>query len=72
MSKRRFSIQDIADTLDISRRTVRNHIKEGDLPAIKPGREYIVTWSDLIEWLGNEDRVRDLFGEPGRDGQDSG
>ncbi|WP_251980541.1 helix-turn-helix domain-containing protein [Salinibacter ruber] len=72
MSKRRFSIQDIADTLDISRRTVRNHIKEGDLPAIKPGREYIVTWSDLIEWLGNEDRVRDLFGESGRDEQDSG
>jgi excisionase family DNA binding protein len=61
VTKRRFTVQDVADSLGVTTRTVRNYIKDGDLPAIKPGREYIITRSDLAEFLGSEERVRDLF-----------
>lgn len=60
--KRKFSIEEVAEALDITPRTVRNRIKDGELPAIQPGREYIITRTDLVEWLGSEGRVDDIFG----------
>jgi len=61
VTKRRFTVQNVADALGVTTRTVRNYIKNGELPATKPGREYIITRSDLAEFLGSEERVRDLF-----------
>lgn len=60
--QRRFSVREIADTLDVTTRTIRNHIKAGDLPAQKVGRRYVITYSDLVQYLGTETRVNEVFG----------
>jgi excisionase family DNA binding protein len=57
-----YSVQDVAAALDKSERTVRNWIADGDLGATKTGRSYTITRSDLVAYLGNEQRVDDLFG----------
>lgn len=62
MAKHKYTIQDIADRMGLSVRTVRRHIKKGDLPAVKVGRSYVITRTDLVEWLGSEERVDDIFG----------
>jgi excisionase family DNA binding protein len=60
--KRKFSVADVADALDLSERTVRNRIKDGELPAVKPGKEWIITRPDLAKWLGGMERVEAIFG----------
>lgn len=64
----RFTVDEIAEALQVSGRTVRRHIKDDKLPAAKPGREYIITRSDLVAYLGNEDRVDELFPVPSERG----
>jgi len=62
VTKGKFSVQEVADALDVSDRTIRNRIKDGKLPAIKPGKEWIITRPDLSEWLGSKERVDAIFG----------
>jgi len=62
VQKRKFSVADVAEALDLSERTVRNRIKDGELPAVKPGKEWIITRPDLAKWLGGKERVAALFG----------
>jgi len=57
-----YTVAQIADVLQRSERTIRREISEGKLPAAKVGRAYTITRSDLVEYLGSEDRVDDLFG----------
>ena len=45
------SPQEVGDRLGASVYTVRRWIKAGDLPAIRPGKEYRVRQSDLEEFL---------------------
>jgi len=59
-----YTVAQIADVLQRSERTIRREISEGRLPAAKVGRAYTITRSDLVAYLGSEDRVNDLFGEP--------
>lgn len=47
LSKPFFTIHEIAELLKISEATVRNRIHEGDLRAIRFGREFRVAEKDL-------------------------
>lgn len=53
---------EIADVLGRSKVTIRREITEGRLPAVKVGRAWTITRTDLVQYLGSEDRVDDLFG----------
>lgn len=57
-----YTVAEIAQVLHRSERTIRREISEGRLPAVKVGRAYTVTRSDLVAYLGSENRVDDLFG----------
>ena len=46
-----WSIERVADYLGVSRRTVYNKVRTGDLPAIKVGRSWRFRQSDLEMWL---------------------
>jgi excisionase family DNA binding protein len=52
-----YSLEDVAERLQVSDRTVRRWIKGGDLAAYKPGREYRITPEDLAKFLESR-RVR--------------
>lgn len=60
--KRTFSAKEVAEGMGVSERTIYRHIKAGKLDAIRPGRAYIITRSDLADYLGGMDRVKDIFG----------
>jgi len=62
-----YTVAQIADVLQRSERTIRREISEGKLPAAKVGRAYTITRSDLVAYLGSEDRVNDLFGSTDAD-----
>ena len=63
MSCKPFRVKDVAEALDRSPRTIRNHIQQGELPAAKVGRSYVITRDDLAEYLGGMKRVKAIFGE---------
>jgi len=62
VAKQWFNVKEVAETLDRSPRTIRNHISKGDLPAAKVGRSYVITRKDLAEYLGGMERVEIVFG----------
>jgi excisionase family DNA binding protein len=62
VSKVCFSVKEVAERLGKSSRTIRNHIEKGELPAAKTGRSYVITRSDLAEYLGSMKRVDEIFG----------
>lgn len=49
--ERLYSLEEVAERLGVSERTVRRWVKAGDLPAYKPGREYRIKPVDLDEFL---------------------
>lgn len=49
--ERMYSLEEVAERLQVSERTVRRWIKSGELPAYKPGREYRIIPSDLDAFL---------------------
>ena len=49
--ERLYSLEEVAERLGVSERTVRRWVKAGDLPAYKPGREYRIKPADLEEFL---------------------
>ncbi|MCS3613391.1 helix-turn-helix domain-containing protein [Salinibacter ruber] len=63
MADKSFRVKEVAEALDRSPRTIRNHIQQGELPAAKVGRTYVITRNDLAEYLGSMDRVRAIFGD---------
>ena len=46
-----YSLEEVAERLGVSERTVRRWIKSGELPAYKPGREYRIRDGELEEFL---------------------
>lgn len=61
-----YNATEVAEKLGVSEHTIWRHIKEGKLPASKPGKSFVITRSDLIEYLGSEDRVDEIFGKNGK------
>ena len=61
--KRRFNAKEVAERLGVSVRTISRHIKEGKLPAVRTGKDYIITRNDLAVYLGGIERVNELFAE---------
>ena len=59
--KRHYNAEEVAEALGMSVRTIYRHIKKGKLGATKPGRAYMITKSDLADYLGSEQRVEDIF-----------
>ena len=57
-----YTVGHVADVLNRSKVTIRREITEGKLPAVKVGRAWTITRSDLVAYLGSEERVDDLFG----------
>jgi excisionase family DNA binding protein len=49
--ERFYSLEEVAEQLGVSERTVRRWIKSGVLPAYKPGREYRIRAGELEEFL---------------------
>ena len=60
--QRHWNAQQVADALGMAPRTISRHIKNGRLDAIRPGKAYIITRSALVDYLGSEEKVEDLFG----------
>ncbi|MEK7202787.1 MAG: helix-turn-helix domain-containing protein [Patescibacteria group bacterium] len=48
------TVRELADILGISRVTVFRKIKEGKIPAVKIGRNFIIYKKDIPEILGDE------------------
>ena len=46
-----YSVQEIADVLEISPITLRNYITQGDLVACKVGKSYMVEEKNLRDFL---------------------
>ena len=65
MAKNRFEAEEVAKALGLDKRTIYRHIREKRLPAVKVGRSFIITRGDLVQYLGSEDRVDELFGAKG-------
>ena len=63
MAGKSFRVKEVAEALDRSPRTIRNHINQGELPAAKVGRTYVITREDLAKYLGGKERVRAIFGD---------
>ena len=49
--ERFLSLEDVAERLQVSDRTVRRWVKDGKLAAYKPGREWRIRPSDFEEFL---------------------
>lgn len=52
-----YTLQEVADLLHVSNRTVRNWIKSGKLPALKIVRQYRITKEDLAAFIQDSKRV---------------
>ncbi len=50
-AERFLSLEDVAERLQVSDRTVRRWVKEGKLAAYKPGREWRIRPGDLEDFL---------------------
>ena len=64
--KRHWNAKEVASSLGMHPRTISRHIEKGRLKASKPGQAYIITRSALIDYLGSEEQVEDIFGKPVR------
>ena len=51
-----YTLQEVADMLNVSNRTVRNWIKSGKLPALKIVRQYRITKEDLAAFIQDSKR----------------
>lgn len=49
-----FTVQEVADFLKTTRQQVRKMIQNGQLSAVKVGREYRITLSSLAEFIDEE------------------
>lgn len=52
MSEGMFSVEQVADLLDLHVRTVRGYIRTGRLPAVKIGKQYRIARADLDAFTG--------------------
>ncbi len=52
MNKKQYSAPEVANILGVSRITVFNRIRSGKIKAEKIGRNYIISYDDLLEALG--------------------
>ena len=48
---RLYGLQEIADALNVTRRTLYNYLKQGKLKAVKIGGEWRVTEENLMSFL---------------------
>ncbi len=51
LAKPYYSINEIAELLDVHPNTIRNHIKAGILPASKAGWQWRISRDDFITYL---------------------
>lgn len=58
MPRQVFNAKEIAEMLGVSDRTISRHIEDGKLSASRPGRSYVITLSDLGEYLGSQERAQ--------------
>ena len=49
-----FTVQEVADFLKTTRQQVRKMIQDGQLSAVKVGREYRITFSSLAAFIDEE------------------
>jgi len=64
MTKRTFTVSDVAERFGVTERTIHRFIHDGRLPATKIGGSRIMTKADLLTFLdGNEARYNDIFGQ---------
>lgn len=52
MNERYYSVQDVADRLGLHVRTVRGYVRDGQLPAVRIGKQYRITQSALEGFTG--------------------
>ena len=58
--KRTFTVDEVAHILDVNDRTIYRKIERGELEAVKPGRSYTITRTQLRDYLGSEEILEDL------------
>ncbi len=51
MTEKLYTIEEVAKILELHRNTVKKRIEEGDLVAIKVGREYRIRPRDLEDFM---------------------
>jgi len=59
--QRHWNAREVARRLGMAERTVRRHIKAGKLGAVRPGRAWIISKSDLVDYLDSEQRFAEIF-----------
>lgn len=47
------TVNEVAESLRVSRHTIFSLIKEGKLPALRVGRQFRITKADLMKAIGN-------------------
>lgn len=53
MAGRFYSVDEVAELLGLHVKTVRNHVREGRLKAVRAGRRYRISREALAEFLGH-------------------
>ena len=56
------TVSDAADLTKLKPKTIAYHVREGNLPWQQPGRDYLFTTEQLLEWMP----IRRLPGRPKR------
>lgn len=50
-----YTVEEVANSLDMNSRTIREYIKNGELTASKIGRKYIITQQSYETFLSNNE-----------------
>jgi len=54
-----YSIEEVAEFLNLHVESIRRWIRSGDFPAIRLGKEYRIAAEDLSDWLEEHKNMRD-------------
>lgn len=57
MNRKNYTLRELSEELDISLRDLKKHIGTGTLRTIKSGRYYIVSSTDLDDFIESETKV---------------
>lgn len=57
-----FTLQEVAELLKLSNRSVRRYVQRGDIPAVKVGQEWRISRADLENYFRDNGGMS-LFGD---------
>ncbi len=57
-TKNMFTVLEASQILGVSKQTIRNEVRRGRLGATRIGNQFIVSFPELVEYVGSETKAR--------------